>query len=149
MSTDPTKPQGSNPYQAPQQASPALPSLRPLAIDQPFATGSAQEPESGQRNSVRDWRLDARANGFQWFQLQSEVQKLQNQGMVVDQAKLQEAELTIGGFAATGVLFIVFGLLVKSYPVPITISALVIYVGCAAIVALYHPRNWLWARLSK
>lgn len=41
-----------------------------------------------------------------------------------------------GGFAAVGLAFIVFGFLVSSYPVPITITSLILYIGCNAL-AIY------------
>jgi hypothetical protein len=42
---------------------------------------------------------------------------------------------------ALGVVFIVLGILVRKYPVPITITALVLYVGAGAIFGLIDPKS--------
>jgi hypothetical protein len=73
-----------------------------------------------------------------------EITALQAKGMVVDQAKVaplreravRMAQLINGGAIALGVVFIVLGVIVNRYPVPITILGLVLYVGGAAVFAL-------------
>src|SRR5262249_4613518 len=68
-------------------------------------------------------------------------------GAVVNQAKMAEIETTLlrlnylitGGAALLGAIFVVLGLAVKSYPVPITITSLVLYLGATAIFALINP----------
>ncbi len=79
--------------------------------------------------------------------LDKEVQKVQQQGKIVDRHKLAEIQehaialtrLINGGAAALGVVFIVLGLIVNKYPVPITIAGLVLYVGATAVFAMI---NW-------
>ena len=76
--------------------------------------------------------------------LRAEIDQLRRQGMelIVDEdTVLRMAYLIQGSAIALGVLFIIFGLLVKTYPVPITISALVIYVAATAIFGLIEPRS--------
>jgi hypothetical protein len=75
--------------------------------------------------------------------------------MTVDQAELAKlkqstvaaAKAIMGATIALGVLFIIFGILVKTYPVPITITSLVLYVGAAIIFGYLDPstlaRGWL------
>src|SRR5262245_32210373 len=73
--------------------------------------------------------------------LEAEVQKAQGQGMVVDRGKLQQVEesavrfgyMLAAVFIALGVVFVVFGLIVQKYPVPITVTSLVLYVGAVAV----------------
>jgi hypothetical protein len=75
--------------------------------------------------------------------IDEEAKKLQGQGMVVDQKAIEaakrETQLTCAGFAAVGVVFIVMGFFVNAYPVPITISALVLYLAGNAISAVMDP----------
>ena len=67
--------------------------------------------------------------------IDKQVQDGRSKGLVFDQKKLAEAQsqavtltrLINGGAAALGVLFIFFGLIVDKYPVPITITSLVLY----------------------
>jgi predicted RND superfamily exporter protein len=44
-----------------------------------------------------------------------------------------------GAVIFLGILFVVFGLIVRFYPVPITIISLILYVGAAAIFAVLDP----------
>ena len=75
--------------------------------------------------------------------IDEEAKKLQGQGMIVDQKAIEaakrETQLTCAGFAAVGVVFIVMGFFVNAYPVPITISALVLYLAGNAISAVMDP----------
>jgi hypothetical protein len=78
--------------------------------------------------------------------INAEIRKLPP-GMVADPVKLAElrtnairiAQLIQGAVIALGVLFVVFGLIVKKYPVPITITSLVLYIGAAAVLGLLDP----------
>jgi hypothetical protein len=74
-------------------------------------------------------------------------QEVANSGGQVDPAAVMKAEQELlltnyalqGGFLALGVLFIIFGLLVKRFPVPITIAALVCYVGAHLVALALNP----------
>ena len=80
-------------------------------------------------------------------QFDKEVQELNRKGMVIDPVKLADlkessvrtTQLASVGFAALGGVFIAFGLLVYRYPVPITVSALALYLAGAAINAAFDP----------
>ena len=45
----------------------------------------------------------------------------------------------VGALIGLGVLYIVMGMFVKQYPVPLTIAALVLYIGSAAVFAILDP----------
>ena len=64
-------------------------------------------------------------------------------GGVVDPVKREQAIQTTrvlaGALSALGVLYIVFALIVHRYPVPVTVTALVIYVGVTIISAILNP----------
>jgi predicted RND superfamily exporter protein len=84
--------------------------------------------------AIQAQQAKARAQGMQW---------------VVDPAKLDEARdagmrvayLIMYSVIGLGVLFVIFGLVVKSYPVPITITSLVLYLGATAIFAYLSPET--------
>ncbi len=80
--------------------------------------------------------------------IQAEVQKA-GPGMVFDPVKLEEAKSSIlltvrliyGGTAALGVLFIIFGIIIKRFPVPVTVLGLVLYLGSNAVFAYLNPET--------
>ena len=82
--------------------------------------------------------------------IQQEIVKGQQQRMVVDQnaLNLQRArimtfvQIIYGGMAGLGVLYILLGLVVQKFPVPITIFSLVLYIGSNAILGFLDP-VWL------
>ena len=75
--------------------------------------------------------------------LDREVAELQAQGYEIDDAELANLifsnKLITGGFAATGVLFILLGILVYQFPVPCTVTGLVLYIGAIGLGALLNP----------
>jgi predicted RND superfamily exporter protein len=78
--------------------------------------------------------------------MDAEVKKLPP-GTVVDQAKRQELEdaavragnLVAAGALALGVLFVVFGIIINHFPVPVTVLSLVLYIGAAAVFGILEP----------
>jgi hypothetical protein len=80
-------------------------------------------------------------------QFDQEIADLAKQGLSVDpeqvsaliDASVRATQLVAGGAAALGVLFIVFGLNVYRYPLPITITGLVLYLGFIALNAVADP----------
>jgi len=80
-------------------------------------------------------------------ELNKQAADLRRQGLVIDQAKLAEVKESAGrtvklvtvGLVAIGIMYIVFGFIVKTYPVPVTITALVVYVGCIVIFGVLDP----------
>jgi hypothetical protein len=78
----------------------------------------------------------------------TEIAKVQQQpGMVVDPAGVAEFKskvLTIvriiyGSLIALGALYIIFGLIIYTYPVPISIASLVLYLGANACLGYLDP----------
>jgi hypothetical protein len=96
-------------------------------------------------------------NGVMMFGLRGTIEKevdreLAKQGMsrmMADQVKLKELEdhavmiatVITGAAVLLGVLFVIFGLIVKSYPVPITITSLVLYIGATLLFGLLNPAS--------
>jgi len=90
-------------------------------------------------------------NGYQFVILREEVGKMNDQtrnmgNAQINQAKRREIEgqvsmatIMIGGFVFLGCVFVVLGLLVKTFPVPITIMGLVLYLVGNAATALADP----------
>jgi hypothetical protein len=149
MSTDPNASFGDAP----------VPELRSLAS----GTGSlAQSARLKQLNVARGimfvvGALTIAFNVFQYSMVGSlvdgEVQKqldvIARQGRMVDPAKVAEfkaaavrsVQLVAMGLIGLGVLYIVFGLIVRKYPVPVTIAALVIYVATTVIFGILSPET--------
>lgn len=80
-------------------------------------------------------------------QVNTEVRKLQQQGLQVDMAAVQQAVLLTrivnGSAAALGVVFIILGLIVYRAPVMATVTGLVLYVGATAAFGLMDPATLL------
>jgi hypothetical protein len=74
------------------------------------------------------------------------VQKLHKEGKIVDPRRVDVAKRTTRlisiGFGVLGVVFIVMGIFVETFPVPITILALVMFLaGWAATVVMAPPSS--------
>ncbi|MBI1914915.1 MAG: hypothetical protein HYS12_09295 [Planctomycetes bacterium] len=97
-------------------------------------------------------------NAYQFFMAEELLDaELKKQGIArVDPQKKQEAiriiHLLAGGLMALGVLYIVFAVIVHQFPVAVTVTALVVYVGAAIIFAVL-TNNWeslaqgLWMKI--
>jgi hypothetical protein len=80
-------------------------------------------------------------------ELNKEVVKLRQQGMVADPVKLKEVEdnavgfvyLVAGGTMLLGGVFIVLGLVIKRFPVPATVISLTLYITAAVVFAILNP----------
>jgi hypothetical protein len=81
--------------------------------------------------------------------IQRDLNALRMRGMAADPAEVARfrestvrvAKLLQAGFIFVSGLFIVFGLTVKKYPVPITVTALVLYLGVNAITGVLDPSS--------
>ncbi len=90
-------------------------------------------------------------------ELKTQVDDLHRRGMQVDPVKLQEIrdslvrsiKLLSIGMILVGLVYLVFAVVVAKYPVPITISGLVIYVGAAAAFGLLDPSTLFRAIIFK
>jgi hypothetical protein len=82
-------------------------------------------------------------------QITKELVPLQGQGMTIDPVAVAElrasairaSQLAAIGFIAIGAIYLVFAAIVEKYPVPITISGLVIYIASTAIMAIFEPMS--------
>lgn len=99
--------------------------------------------------------LTIAANGFMYANTHNEVdQVIQQQikdvrarGLLEDQASVAElrhrvtlfCQILYGSTVALGVIFIVLGVMVYAYPVPVTILGLVLYIGAAAVFGFLNP----------
>ena len=93
-------------------------------------------------------------NGFLFVQAEAmvdnEISNLQMQGIVIegdvnqirDQA-IKMRHLIHGGTVALGVVFILLGVAVRSFPVPATVLGLVLYLGSIAVFAVINPASLL------
>jgi hypothetical protein len=80
-------------------------------------------------------------------EIDKEIEKVRRQGMEIDQSAVREVRessvaslrLLNGIAVALGVVFIVFGFLVYQYPVPITITSLILYIGAMAVYGFLDP----------
>lgn len=87
------------------------------------------------------------AKGLVDSQFEKEIRELQAQGMQLDNQKVEElkkdalfqTQVVSGAFAVTGIIFIAMGAMIHVAPVPITVTALVLYIGCWGISALMDP----------
>jgi hypothetical protein len=83
--------------------------------------------------------------------IRNEIQKQirQNPGAIINQAAVQEFEdqayqigMIIGAIAIlVGVAFVVFGIIIKMYPVAVTITSLVLYLITIVGAALLNPQT--------
>ena len=89
--------------------------------------------------------------------LREEEQQLRRQGMIIDRAEyerlrssaIRTAKVLQAGAVALGLVFVVLGIMVKTYPVPSTVTALVLYIGAAALFGFLDPRTLLQGLLIK
>jgi hypothetical protein len=90
-------------------------------------------------------------------QIKKEVDPLLRKGMTIDPVAMAElrasairaSQLAAIGFIAIGVVYLVFAAIIEKYPVPITISGLVIYIASAAIMAIFEPMSLVQGLLIK
>ncbi len=96
------------------------------------------------------------ANGFMFAKSRNEIDevfaaeiKKLGPNFVPDEVKVAEAKagalstvrMIYGGAAALGALFCVFGGVVKQFPVPVTITSLVLYIGATAVFGVLDPSS--------
>jgi hypothetical protein len=158
MPNDPftNPPDASNPYSSPTAEN------KPSSLP-PLQTGLGslgQEARLKNLNTAR-WImivvgiLTIGVNVFQYVNVEKMIdqelaKELQKQGIArhqVDQVAFNQARDTaIGGvrvlcivLIGLGVVYIVMGMLVKQYPVPLTITGLALYIGSALVFAVIDP----------
>jgi hypothetical protein len=81
--------------------------------------------------------------------VQKQIQELHAKGMMEVQASVEEfrhrvtlfCQMIYGATVALGVIFVILGIMVYTYPVPATVLGLVLYIGAAAIFAFLNPAS--------
>ncbi len=128
-----------NPYQPP-----VAQNLEPLGSLAQAARG--KELEQAQRILIVIGVLTMALNGFLLFNLPNEIQQAiqQNQIAPADVAPFRQAATFSGSLlyglpALLGLLFVVFGLIIKQFPVPITVMSLVLYLLATAAFGFLEP----------
>jgi hypothetical protein len=127
---------------------PNSPGLKPLG-------SLAQSARGKELNTARSLLLfigflTMAVNGFMFANAEKEVDKViqaeltkAGPGAVVQEdAKTSILALTrmiYGGTAALGLVFVICGLLIKKYPVPLSLTALTLYLAGNAVFALLNP----------
>jgi hypothetical protein len=128
-----------NPY-----TPPVAENLKPLGSLAQAARG--KELKGAQRILIVIGILTMAVNGFLLYNLPNEIQQAMKQNQVAPaeieqfrQAVTMSGYLVYGLPAVLGLLFVVFGLIIKQFPVPITITSLVLYVLAAVGFGLLNP----------
>ncbi len=87
--------------------------------------------------------LTIAVNIWMLFQIQKEVNEARQRGMIIIQSRVNLFYAATYVGIALGVVFTIFGFLVKVFPVPITITSLVLYVAAYLGFGALEPEN-LW-----
>jgi hypothetical protein len=88
-------------------------------------------------------------NGFLLFNLPNEIEQAIRQGQAGDPAEVEDFKraatiagyLFYGGPLLLGLVFVIFGLIVKKYPLTITITSLVLYIAATVLFAVLNPQS--------
>jgi hypothetical protein len=126
-----------------QYSPPTADVVKPLGSLAQSARG--KEIKQAQRILIAIGLLTAAANAFAVYNTPNEVEAVmrqQNFGANADQVRHYVTMFCYGLYGALtglGVLFVIFGLVVKSYPVPITVASLILYLGTNAALAFLNP----------
>jgi hypothetical protein len=74
---------------------------------------------------------------------QKEAAALQAKGQLIDhdkfEALVRAGQVSLAAFVLLGIIFLLLGMTVRMYPVPITITAFVLYVAANVVVAIADP----------
>jgi hypothetical protein len=130
--------------------------------DKPAGLGSlAQSARAKQLNQARNILLAVGVltilvNAFLLLNVRNEAKQAVG-FMRGDAAEIQRLEdhvvrmgaVIYGGVILLGILFVVFSLIIKLYPVQITITSLILYVGAAAIFAVLDPTTLMQGAIIK
>jgi hypothetical protein len=131
--------EATNPYEPP-----VAPNVKPLGSLAQSARGN--ELKQAQGILIVIGVLTIAVNAFFLYNLPKEIQQAtqQNQVAPADVEQFRQ-QVTILGYLIYGLplllgaLFVVFGLIVKQYPLPITITSLVLYVLSIVVFGVLNP----------
>jgi hypothetical protein len=125
---------------------PVAETLKPLGSLAQAARG--KELSTAQRILIVIGVLTLAVNGFLLYNLPNEIQQAIQQNQIapedVEQARqggMITGYLLYGLPALLGVVFVIFGLIVKQFPLPITITSLVLYVLATAGFGFLAPET--------
>lgn len=123
---------------------PAAASPKPLGSLAQSARGN--ELKQAQRILIVIGALTLAVNGFSLYNLPNEIRQAIQQNQIPPanvepfrQAVTIIGYLIYGSAALLGVLFVVFGLIIKRYPVAITITSLVLYILATVVFGILAP----------
>jgi hypothetical protein len=130
-----------NPYKSPETEA-----LKPLGSLSQAARG--KEIKQAQIILMVIGLLTIAVNGFFLFSLPYEIkQAIQQNQIPPEQVEQVRQAMTISGYliygspALLGIVFLVFGIIIKRFPVPITVTSLVLYLLATAAFALLDPMS--------
>jgi hypothetical protein len=133
---------------------PVAETLKPLGSLAQAARGN--ELNSAQRILLVIGILTLAINGFLLFNLPNEIQHAIEQNQIapedVEQARqsgMIAGYLMYGLTTLLGVVFVIFGLVVKQFPLPITITSLVLYVSAIAGLGFLDPETLVQGIIMK
>jgi hypothetical protein len=133
---------------------PVAETLKPLGSLAQAARGN--ELKRAQRILIAVGVLTMAVNGFGLFNLPNEIQQAIQQNPVAPadveemrQAMRIEGYLLYGLPVLLGVLFVVFGVIIKQFPVPIVITSLVVYILAIAAFGLLDPATLIQGPIVK
>jgi hypothetical protein len=75
------------------------------------------------------------------FYIEQEVQNAVRRGMMVNHSIIQQLKIITYISIGIGALFIVMGIMVHQFPIPFTITALVLYLLGQVIMFVYNPES--------
>jgi hypothetical protein len=87
-------------------------------------------------------------NGLQLMLVEEQVRKL-NLPRADHDHVIALSMLILGSAVALGVVFIIFGFLIKQYPVPISVLSLVLYIGAIAVYGMIEPTTLIQGIIFK
>jgi uncharacterized membrane protein len=106
----------------------------------------ANELKQAQRILIVVGVLTMALNGFLLYNLPNEIQKLIQQEQIApaDVEEFRQTAMIAGGLiygaaALLGLLFVVFGVIIKQFPVPITVTSLVLYILAVVGFGILDP----------
>lgn len=141
--------EANNPYEPPTAGS--LPPLGSLA-----QAARGNELKSAQRILIVIGVLTLAVNGFLLYNLPNEIQLAINQNQIApENVETFRQQATNSGYVIYGLpillgcLFVIFGSIIKQYPVPITITSLVLYVLATAVFGLLAPETLVQGFIMK
>jgi hypothetical protein len=133
---------------------PAAPTLKPLGSLAQSARG--KELKQAQGILIAIGLLTLAISGFHLYNLPNEIaQAIEQNKIGADDVDRFRQAVTASGYliyglpALLGVVFVIFGTIIKSYPVPITITSLLLYIVATVAFGFLNPAVLLQGLIMK